>query len=222
MRREQRSLYIEFSNWESKRYGNLTSIASIYAADRMSNNFETLRTFERGAWINQNWGTSDLSAEADNRLQMAWSRTSENQQGRIAVAATRFVDQQDDYTSAKNEVNRSIQFKGSVQDNDAYGQGDTRPTFDDYSSCKQYLLQSVQDLRGCTYDLRERRRSLGLPAGDYGEACLNGMLNQYDAEISAHESEIQDLPNVQQVAINKLSERKRIAQGGLGPLWKSR
>lgn len=188
----------------------------------MSNNFETLRTFERGAWNNQNWGASDLSAEADNRLQVAWSRISENQQGRIAVAATRFLDQQDDYASAKNDVNRSIQFKGSVQDNDAYGQGDTRPTFDDYSSCKQYLLQSVKDLRDCTNDLWERRRSLALPAGDYGDACLNGMLNQYNVEISAHESEIQDLPNVQEAAINKLSERKRIAEGGLGPLWQGR
>lgn len=99
--------------------------------DTMSNDLRNLREFEEGAWrqLNSKSENEPFPADLHNRITAAWSRLAGRNRAIVAAAADEFLTQQAEYNKAKAWVVTASRYKGSVNDDDAYGQETGRPEF---------------------------------------------------------------------------------------------
>lgn len=94
--------------------------------------------------------------------------------------------------------------------------------------CAHNLLAALRIFETSIQNLQQSRAKLGLPSNDCGEKYLDQMLRDYQEQASTAESVIHSLPQKRQAAREKLaarkesSERARIAEGRLGPLWEGK
>lgn len=70
--------------------------------------------------------------------------------------------------------------------------------------------------------MQKDRRVLGLPPDDYGTKILDMWTDLFEVRVSTSQDEFNMLPKERRAVKQRLSERKRIAEGGLGPLWEGK
>ncbi|CZT17512.1 uncharacterized protein RCC_03346 [Ramularia collo-cygni] len=191
----------------------------------MDNAIRNLKEFERGAWrqFNGKHEAAPFPVELDNLLNMVWESLSSRNQILVGDAADNFLTQQQKYQTARNYVASTQDYRGSGNDDDdAYGEESDRPDFADYAAGKKRLFAVLESVNNAAQTLREARRMLGLPNDDYGAKLLEILSRHYQDAFPTLQDEIDNLPNEQHAAMERLSERKRIAEGGLGPLWQGK
>lgn len=119
---------------------------------------------------------------------------------------------------AKQNVTATEAFTGSLQDDDEFGDElQHRPTFAQYETCENTLLQALQTLRDQANALIAARRA-DWRARSSGQ-WLDARIALYNDEITGQANRLATLPEVKAEAEKKLVVRTRRARGILGPSW---